>query len=68
MVLEHEFLIIRAHRDIEMGCDEGRWIELAQELNQWQTLVSALLNLLVLLKEEEVMIILQIRKFQKNKF
>jgi hypothetical protein len=29
----------------EIGCDGGRWIELAQDRVQWQALVLAVLNL-----------------------
>jgi hypothetical protein len=35
----------------EMGCDYVRWIELAQDRVQWRALVSAVLNLRVLLPE-----------------
>ena len=35
----------------EMGCEDGRWMELAQDLVQRQALVLAVLNLLVLLPE-----------------
>jgi hypothetical protein len=35
----------------ETGCEEGRWMELAQDLVQWRALVLALLNLQVLLPE-----------------
>ena len=35
----------------EIGCEDGRWIELAQDRVQWQALVLAVLNLLVLLPE-----------------
>jgi hypothetical protein len=33
----------------EIGCEVGRWMELAQDRVQWQALVLAVLNLLVLL-------------------
>jgi hypothetical protein len=36
---------------IEMGCEDGRWMELAQDRVQWQALVLAVLNLLVLLQQ-----------------
>jgi hypothetical protein len=35
----------------EIGCEDGSWIELAQDRAQWQALVLAVLNLLVLLPE-----------------
>jgi len=35
----------------EIGCEDGRWIELAQDRVQWGALVSAVLNLLVVLPE-----------------
>jgi hypothetical protein len=35
----------------EMGCKDGRWMELAQDRVQWWTLVLAVLNLGVLLPE-----------------
>jgi hypothetical protein len=35
----------------EVGCDDGRWMELAQDRVQWLTLVLAVLNLRVLLPE-----------------
>ena len=35
----------------EIGCEDGRWIELAQDRVQCQALVLAVLNLLVLLPE-----------------
>jgi hypothetical protein len=35
----------------EIGCEDGRWMELAQDRVQWQALVLAVLNLLVLLAE-----------------
>ena len=34
---------------METGCENGRWIELAQDPDQWQALVLAELNLCVLL-------------------
>jgi hypothetical protein len=42
--------------NIEIGlrkirCEEGRWMELAQDRVQWQALVLAVLNLRVLLPE-----------------
>jgi hypothetical protein len=33
------------------GCEDGRWIELAQDRVQWRALVLALLDLRVLLPE-----------------
>jgi len=33
----------------EIGCEDGRWMELAQDRVQWQALLLAVLNLLVLL-------------------
>jgi hypothetical protein len=35
----------------ETGCENGRWMELAQDRVQWQALVLAVLNLLVLLPQ-----------------
>jgi hypothetical protein len=35
----------------EIGCEDGRWMELAQDCVQWWALVLAMLNLLVLLPE-----------------
>jgi hypothetical protein len=35
----------------EIGCEDGRWMELAQGRFQWRNLVLAVLNLLVLLSE-----------------
>jgi hypothetical protein len=35
----------------EMGCEDGRWMELAQDHVQWWTLVLAVLNLQILLPE-----------------
>jgi len=35
----------------EIGCEDGRWMELAQDRVQWQALVLAVLKLLVLLPE-----------------
>ena len=35
----------------EIGCEDGRWIELAQDLVQWPAFVLSGLNLLVLLPE-----------------
>jgi hypothetical protein len=35
----------------EMGCEDGRWMELAQDRVQWRALVLAVLNLRVLLPE-----------------
>jgi hypothetical protein len=34
-----------------MGCEDGRWMELAQDRVQWRALVLAVLNLHVLLPE-----------------
>jgi hypothetical protein len=33
----------------EMGCEDGRWMELAQDRVQWRAFVLAVLNLRVLL-------------------
>ena len=35
----------------EIGCEVGRWMELAEDRVQWQALVLVVLNLLVLLPE-----------------
>jgi hypothetical protein len=37
---------------MEIGCDDGMWMELAQDRVQWWTLVLAVLNLRVLLPEK----------------
>ena len=36
---------------MEIGCEDGRWIELAQDRVQWWALVLAVLNLSVPLPE-----------------
>jgi hypothetical protein len=36
---------------METGCEDGRWMELAQDLVEWWALVLAVLNLPVLLPE-----------------
>jgi hypothetical protein len=38
----------------ETGCEDGRWMELAQDRVQWRALVLALLNLRVLLQESQL--------------
>jgi hypothetical protein len=35
----------------ETGCEDGRWIELAQDRVQWRSLVLAVLNPRILLRE-----------------
>jgi hypothetical protein len=35
----------------EVGCEDGRWVELAQDRVQWRALVLAVMNLRVLLPE-----------------
>jgi hypothetical protein len=35
----------------EMGCEDGRWMELAQDRVQWRALLLVVLNLRVLLPE-----------------
>jgi hypothetical protein len=35
----------------EMGCEDGRWMELAQDRIQWRSLVLAVFNLRVLLPD-----------------
>jgi len=35
----------------EVGCEDGKWMELAQDRVQWQALLLAVLNLLVLLPD-----------------
>ena len=35
----------------EIGCEDGRWMELAQDRVQWPAFVLAVLNLLLLLTE-----------------
>jgi hypothetical protein len=36
---------------MEIGCEDGRWMELAQDRVQWRTLVLVVLNLGVLLPQ-----------------
>jgi len=36
---------------MEIGCEDGRWMELAQDRVQWWDLVLAMLKLRVLLPE-----------------
>jgi len=36
---------------VEIGCEDGRWMELAEECVQWWALVLAVLNHCVLLQE-----------------
>ena len=36
---------------METGCEDGRWMELAQDRDQWQALVLGLLELCVLLPD-----------------
>ena len=38
----------------EIGCEDGRWIELAQDRVQWQALVLVVMNLLAVLPEKYV--------------
>jgi hypothetical protein len=35
----------------DMGCEDGNWMELAQDRVQWRALVLAVLNLWVLLPQ-----------------
>jgi hypothetical protein len=35
----------------ETGCEDGEWMELAQDRVQWQALVLALFNILILLPQ-----------------
>jgi hypothetical protein len=51
LVLLPESLLISKMDLREIGCEDGRWMELAQDCVQWQALVLAVLNLLVLLPE-----------------
>jgi hypothetical protein len=44
-------LLARKMNLMEIYCDDGRWIELAQYRVQWWALVLAVLNLCVLLPE-----------------
>ena len=39
---------------MEIGCEDGRWIELAQDRVQWWAFVLAVLNLCVLLPESQL--------------
>jgi len=39
---------------MEIGCEDGRWMELAQDLVQWWALVLAVLNRCVLLPESSL--------------
>ena len=38
----------------EIDCQDGRWIELAQDRGQWRAFVLAVLNLCVLLPESQL--------------
>jgi hypothetical protein len=38
----------------KIGCEDGRWMELTQDRVQWRALVSAVLNLGVLLPESQL--------------
>jgi hypothetical protein len=38
----------------EVSCEDGRWMELAQDRVQWRTVVLAALNLRVLLPESQL--------------
>jgi hypothetical protein len=40
-----------------MGCEDGRWMELARDRVQWRALVLAVLNLRVLLPESYLLYI-----------
>jgi hypothetical protein len=35
---------------MEMGCDDGRWMELAQDRVQWRALILAVLNFRLTIK------------------
>jgi hypothetical protein len=49
-MLSESYLISNMHLK-EIGSEDGRWIELAQDRVQWQALVLAVLNFRVLLPE-----------------
>jgi len=51
LVLLPESWLINKMDPREIVCEDGRWMELAQDRVQWQALVLAVLNLLVLLPE-----------------
>jgi hypothetical protein len=38
----------------DTGCEDGRWMEVAQDRVKWQALVLAVLNLRVLLPESQL--------------
>jgi hypothetical protein len=38
----------------ELGCEDGRWMELAQDRVHWRALVLPVLNVRVLLPENEL--------------
>jgi hypothetical protein len=46
----------------EIGCGDGRWIELAQDRVQWRALVLAVLNLRVLLPESQLISEMDLRE------
>jgi hypothetical protein len=46
-----ELIIICKINIREIGSDGGRWMELAQDLDQWQVLVLSALNVQVMLPE-----------------
>jgi hypothetical protein len=46
----------------ELGCEDGRWMELAQDRVQWWALVLAVLNLRVLLPERELISKMDLRE------
>jgi hypothetical protein len=49
-------------RETLVGCEDGRWMELAQDRIQWRALVLAVLNLRVLLPESWLISRLDLRE------
>jgi uncharacterized integral membrane protein len=65
--VEPSFLLQDIHQLINMdlretGCEDGRWMELAQNRVQWRALVLAVLNLRVLLPESQLISEMDLRE------
>jgi hypothetical protein len=50
----------------EMGCEDGRWMELAQDRVQWRALMLAVLNLRVLLPESQLISKMDLREIGRE--